>query len=43
MKLLRYGQTGSEHAGALDANGIIRDLSSVMGAIAGTSLLPASL
>lgn len=43
MKLLRYGQVGSEKPGTLDAEGIIHDLSSNLGDIAGTSLLPESL
>ena len=29
MKLLRYGQPGSEQAGILDVEGAIRDLSSI--------------
>jgi ureidoglycolate lyase/2,4-diketo-3-deoxy-L-fuconate hydrolase len=40
MKLLRYGQVGSEKPGTLDAEEIIHDLSSILGDIAGTSLLP---
>jgi hypothetical protein len=43
MKLLHYGQVGSEKPGTLDAEGIIRDLSSILGDPAGTSLLPESL
>jgi 2-keto-4-pentenoate hydratase/2-oxohepta-3-ene-1,7-dioic acid hydratase in catechol pathway len=43
MKLLRFGEAGAERPGALDPNGIIRDLSSVVPDIAGATLLPASL
>lgn len=43
MKLLRYGQAGSERPGVLDAEGAIRDLSCVISDVAGASLLPASL
>lgn len=43
MKLLRYGQAGSEQPGILDAEGAIRDLSSIINDVAGASLLPASL
>ncbi|VXC88860.1 Ureidoglycolate lyase [Burkholderia sp. 8Y] len=38
MKLLRYGPKGQEKPGLLDANGQIRDLSSVVGDIAGDTL-----
>lgn len=40
MKLLRFGDAGAEKPGALDANGILRDLSSVVPDIAGAALLP---
>ncbi|MBZ9677938.1 fumarylacetoacetate hydrolase family protein [Mesorhizobium sp. ES1-1] len=43
MKLLRYGEAGSERPGLLDADGTIRDLSAHVGDIAGTTLHPASL
>jgi 2-keto-4-pentenoate hydratase/2-oxohepta-3-ene-1,7-dioic acid hydratase in catechol pathway len=43
LKLLRYGQPGQERPGVLDANGHLRDLSSVVPDIAGDVLLPASL
>jgi 2-keto-4-pentenoate hydratase/2-oxohepta-3-ene-1,7-dioic acid hydratase in catechol pathway len=43
MKLLRFGEAGAERPGALDPNGIIRDLSSVVPDITGATLLPASL
>jgi len=43
MKLLRYGDVGSERPGLLDADGTIRDLSAHVGDIAGTVLHPASL
>ncbi|BCG84655.1 ureidoglycolate lyase [Mesorhizobium sp. 113-3-9] len=43
MKLLRYGEVGSERPGLLDADGMIRDLSAHVADIAGTVLHPASL
>ena len=43
MKLLRYGAPGHEKPGLLDSNGAIRDLSGVIGDIAGDALLPESL
>ncbi|SAL68785.1 5-carboxymethyl-2-hydroxymuconate delta-isomerase [Caballeronia arvi] len=43
MKLLRYGAPGREKPGLLDSNGTIRDLSAVIGDIAGDALLPESL
>ncbi len=43
MKLLRYGPAGQERPGMLDASGAIRDLSKVVGDIAGTHLSPAAL
>ncbi|WP_321793948.1 fumarylacetoacetate hydrolase family protein [Caballeronia sp. J97] len=43
MKLLRYGAPGQEKPGFLDASGAIRDLSGVIGDIAGDALLPESL
>jgi 2-keto-4-pentenoate hydratase/2-oxohepta-3-ene-1,7-dioic acid hydratase in catechol pathway len=43
MKLLRYGDPGRERPGLLDADGRIRDLSSVVPDIAGTTLLPENL
>lgn len=43
MKLLRHGPVGQEKPGLLDDDGIIRDLSSVVPDIAGSSLLPESL
>ncbi|WP_250515253.1 fumarylacetoacetate hydrolase family protein [Caballeronia sp. INDeC2] len=43
MKLLRYGAPGREKPGILDSSGAIRDLSGVVGDIAGDSLLPESL
>jgi len=43
MKLLRYGEVGSERPGLLDADGTIRDLSAHVADIAGTVLHPASL
>ena len=38
MKLLRYGRAGHERPGLLDADGNIRDLSGVIGDIAGAAL-----
>lgn len=43
MKLLRYGPAGREKPGLLDAAGDIRDLSGVIGDLAGEALSPASL
>jgi len=43
MKLLRYGDAGSEKPGLLDADGAIRDLSGVVGDIDGAALSPESL
>lgn len=43
MKLLRFGDVGAEKPGALDADGKIRDLSSVVPDIAGATLLPETL
>ena len=43
MKLLRYGPSGREKPGLLDANGQIRDLSSLVPDIGGDTISPASL
>jgi 2-keto-4-pentenoate hydratase/2-oxohepta-3-ene-1,7-dioic acid hydratase in catechol pathway len=43
MKLVRFGPAGSERPGVLDANGQIRDLTSVVPDIAGSALLPESI
>ena len=43
MKLLRVGAPGQEKPAILDADGKARDLSSVIGDIAGDALLPDSL
>ncbi len=43
MKLVRYGEPGSERPGMIDADGAIRDLSAHVGDIAGATLSPASL
>ena len=43
MKLLRYGPKGAEKPGILDGDGAIRDLSGVVGDIAGDVLTPAGL
>ena len=43
MKLLRYGPHGAEKPGVLDAQGGIRDLSGVVGDIAGDALAPKEL
>ena len=38
MKLLRYGESGREKPGIVDASGRIRDLSGIVGDIAGDAL-----
>lgn len=43
MKLLRYGEPGAEKPGILDASGTIRDLSGVVGDIAGDALTSAGI
>ena len=43
MKLLRFGERGSEHPGILDSRGRIRDLSAVIDDIAGDTLTPEGL
>ena len=43
MKLLRYGPSGQEKPGILDAEGAIRDLSGVIPDITGAALSPDSL
>lgn len=43
MKLLRYGALGAEKPGALDEAGNIRDLSGVIGDVAGETLSDASI
>lgn len=43
MKLLRYGEAGSEKPGLLDEDGTIRDLTGHVGDIGGAALSPASL
>jgi 2-keto-4-pentenoate hydratase/2-oxohepta-3-ene-1,7-dioic acid hydratase in catechol pathway len=43
MKLLRFGSRGEERPGMLDTKGAVRDLSGVVGDIAGTALLPDGL
>ncbi|RUW59038.1 fumarylacetoacetate hydrolase family protein [Mesorhizobium sp. M7A.F.Ca.US.008.03.1.1] len=43
MKLLRYGEVGSERPGLLDVDGTIRDLSAHVTDIGGKALDPASL
>jgi len=43
MKLLRYGPAGAEKPGMLDGGGAIRDLSGVVGDIAGDVLTPDGL
>ncbi|MER9298725.1 fumarylacetoacetate hydrolase family protein [Mesorhizobium sp. M0621] len=43
MKLLRYGEVGSERPGLLDTNGTIRDLSAHVADISGKALDPALL
>ena len=43
MRLLRYGEPGAERPGMLDAAGAIRDLSGVVGDIAGAAIAPDGL
>jgi 2-keto-4-pentenoate hydratase/2-oxohepta-3-ene-1,7-dioic acid hydratase in catechol pathway len=43
MKLLRYGPTGAEKPGLLDAEGVIRDLTGEVADIGGTDISPDSL
>lgn len=43
MKLLRYGNPGSERPGLIDADGVIRDLSGHVPDIAGAAIDPAGL
>src|SRR3954469_14661967 len=43
MRLVRFGPRGSERPGVLDRDGIIRDLSSVVRDIDGSTLSPESL
>ena len=43
MKLLRFGPSGDERPGVLDANGGVRDLSRVIPDLAGDALLPGSI
>ncbi|EBX4817157.1 ureidoglycolate lyase, partial [Salmonella enterica subsp. enterica serovar Newport] len=43
MKLLRYGPSGQEKPGLLDANGDVRNLSGVVADISGDVLTPAGL
>jgi 2-keto-4-pentenoate hydratase/2-oxohepta-3-ene-1,7-dioic acid hydratase in catechol pathway len=43
MKLLRYGQPGQERPGLLDSDGRVRDISALVGDIAGDVLTPEGL
>ena len=43
MKLLRYGNPGSERPGLIDAEGVVRDLSAHVTDIAGAAIDPAAL
>jgi 2-keto-4-pentenoate hydratase/2-oxohepta-3-ene-1,7-dioic acid hydratase in catechol pathway len=43
MKLLRFGSRGQERPGILDSKGGVRDLSGVVGDVAGAALLPDAL
>lgn len=43
MKLLRYGKTGQEKPGMVDKNGLIRDLSAIIGDIEGNTITPNNL
>ncbi len=41
MKLVRFGKAGSEKPGIVDADGVIRDVSSLVTDFAGDALAPA--
>jgi 2-keto-4-pentenoate hydratase/2-oxohepta-3-ene-1,7-dioic acid hydratase in catechol pathway len=43
MKLVRFGEAGRERPGLIDADGALRDLSSVLPELDGAALAPASL
>ncbi len=43
MKLVRYGQPGAERAGAIDAQGVLRDLSMLLHGIGPAQLAPRAL
>ena len=43
MKLVRYGQPGAERAGAIDAQGVLRDLSMLLDGIGPAQLAPRAL
>lgn len=43
MKLVRFGETGAERPGLIDADGVLRDLSDVVPDIAGEALTSAGL
>ena len=43
MKLARYGKSGQEKPGLIDADGRLRDLSAVIPDVAGAALAPAAL
>ena len=43
MKLVRFGEAGREKPGIVDADGAVRDLSGIVGDIAGEALLPKGL
>ena len=43
MKLLRFGDAGSEKPGLLDENGTIRDLSGLVSDVSGNTLSDAGL
>ena len=43
MKLVRFGNPGSERPGRIDEQGWIRDLSSIISDVAGSTLGPAAL
>jgi hypothetical protein len=43
LKLVRYGNAGSEKPGVLDGEGNIRDLSNLIGDFDGRSIIPESL
>jgi len=43
VKLVRIGRPGNEYPGAIDSEGGLRDLSTIVADIAGSALLPGSL
>jgi 2,4-diketo-3-deoxy-L-fuconate hydrolase len=43
MKFLRFGDAGRERPGAIDANGVVRDISSICDDLCGSTLAPSEL